>query len=198
MGVLPDWMIERDVKITPFSPQQHRPGVISYGVTSYGYDVRVGHKFKVFSPICAQVIDPKAFDPKTLVEINRGHEPTYEEGGWYCWDCKTNIVKENASGYCPAKENYVLIPPNSFALAESLEHFDIPRDVLCLVVGKSTYARCGLVVNVTPGEPDWKGHWTIELSNTTPLPIKVYAGEGIMQCVFIRSDGLGNRPLPRS
>lgn len=195
MGVLPDWMIERDVKIEPFSPQQHRPGVISYGVTSYGYDVRVGYIFKVFSPIHGSEIDPKRFDPRLLETIDL----TPQEHQWTdleslpvqqqcqrCWCIKDEFtpVRCNAD----PKSDFIRIPPHSFVLAESFETFTIPRDVLCIVLGKSTYARCGLIVNVTPGEPDWTGKWTIEISNTTPLPVRVYAGEGIMQCVFIRTD----------
>jgi len=158
MGVLPDWMIERDVKIEPFAPQQSRPGVISYGVTSYGYDVRVGRNFKVAPwerPPLGAVIDPKAFDPKLF----------------------TDLIDRDS----------ILIPPNSFALAETVEYLEIPRDVLCVCVGKSTYARCGIIVNVTPLEPEWRGRVTIEISNTTPLPAKIYAGEGIAQILFLKA-----------
>ena len=155
MGVLPDWMIERDIKIEPFAAQQHRPGVISYGVTSYGYDVRVGRNFKVFTNARCAVVDPKNFDPASFVDIE----------GDFC-----------------------LIPPNSFALAETVEHLEIPRDILCVCLGKSTYARCGIIVNVTPLEPEWRGKVTIEISNTTPLPAKIYANEGIAQVVFFQSD----------
>lgn len=198
MSVLPDWMIERDVKIEPFAPQQKRPGKISFGVTSYGYDVRCGYRFQVFSPIHAREIDPKNFDQKMLVEVDLSekHEwETYLKDGavrWLCRKCGQPAklaVDDPEPKPCPeVREKYALIPPHSFVLAESLETFRIPRDVLCVVVGKSTYARCGLVVNVTPGEPEWEGKWTIELSNTTPLPIRVYAGEGIMQCVFYRAE----------
>lgn len=198
MGVLADWQIERDIKIEPFAPQQKREGIISYGLTSYGYDVRCGYVFKVFSPINASVIDPKDFNPNALVTVDitnkckHDWKPNVSTGGFSCgWrgcNCEcTDPSKFDAP--CRAQGNHILIPPNSFALAESYETFTIPRDVLCIVLGKSTYARCGLVVNVTPGEPEWTGKWTIELSNTTPLPIKVYAGEGIMQCIFLRSDG---------
>jgi dCTP deaminase len=155
MGVLPDWIIERDVKIEPFASGQHRPGVISYGVTSYGYDVRVGRKYKVFTNVWGSTVDPKEFDPKSFVDV---------EG-----DC-------------------CIIPPNSFALAETVEYLEIPRDILCVCVGKSTYARCGIIVNVTPLEPEWRGRITIEISNTTPLPAKIYSGEGIAQILFLRAE----------
>ncbi|MBX9580409.1 MAG: dCTP deaminase [Gemmataceae bacterium] len=157
MAVLPDWMIERDIKIDPFAPQQHRPGVISYGVTSYGYDVRVDRKFKVFTNVWGRAVDPKQFDPKSFVDI---------------------------------EADSILIPPNSFALAETVEYLEIPRDILCVCVGKSTYARCGIIVNVTPLEPEWRGRVTIEISNTTPLPAKIYAGEGIAQIIFLRAEGV--------
>ena len=156
-GVLPDWMIERDVKIVPFAPSQARPGVISYGVTSYGYDVRVDRNFKVFTNARCAVVDPKAFDPASFVDI--------------------------VGDYC-------LIPPNSFALAETIEYLEIPRDVIAVCVGKSTYARCGIIVNVTPLEPEWRGRVTIEISNTTPLPAKVYANEGIAQMLFFRAEAV--------
>ena len=155
MGVLPDWMIERDVKIEPFAPQQHRPGIISYGVTSYGYDVRVGRSFKVFTNVYGSTVDPKKFDPKSFVDIEAD-------------EC--------------------VIPPNSFALAETVEYFDVPRDMLVICLGKSTYARCGIIVNVTPLEPEWRGRVTIEISNTTPLPAKIYANEGIAQLIFLKGD----------
>jgi dCTP deaminase len=155
MGVLPDWMIERDVKIVPFAPAQHRPGVISYGVTSYGYDVRVDRRFKVFTNVWGSTVDPKQFDPKSFVDV---------------------------------EADSILIPPNSFALAETVEYLEIPRDILCVCVGKSTYARCGIIVNVTPLEPEWRGRVTIEISNTTPLPAKIYAGEGIAQIIFLKGE----------
>jgi dCTP deaminase len=157
MGILPDWQIQRDVKIEPFAPASLRPGVISYGVTSYGYDVRVGRSFKVFTNARCAVVDPKNFDPASFVDIE----------GDYC-----------------------LIPPNSFALAETVEYLEIPRDILCVCVGKSTYARCGIIVNVTPLEPEWRGKVTIEISNTTPLPAKIYSGEGIAQILFFRADAV--------
>ena len=154
-GLLPDWMIERDVKITPFAPQQARPGVISYGVTSYGYDVRVDRRYKVFTNVWGATVDPKNFDPRSFVDVE----------GEFC-----------------------LIPPNSFALAETVEYFEIPRDVLAICLGKSSYARCGIIVNVTPLEPEWRGRVTIEISNTTPLPAKIHSNEGIAQLMFFESD----------
>lgn len=171
MGVLPDWMIERDIGIEPFSPQQNRPGVISYGVTSYGYDVRLGYKIKVFTPhrCTGAVINPKNLDMTAFEEIDL----TPGEG----------------------VPDHIIMPPHSFILGESLEVFRIPRDILVLVVGKSTLARCGLIVNVTPGEPEWTGKWTIEVSNTAPMPVQLFVGEGIMQCVFLRSDGVNESVL---
>jgi dCTP deaminase len=157
MGVLPDWQIERDIKIEPFAEGARRPGVISYGLTSYGYDVRVGRKFKVFTNARCAVVDPKNFDPASFVDIE----------GDSC-----------------------LIPPNSFALAETVEYLEVPRDIICVCIGKSTYARIGIIVNVTPLEPEWRGRITIEISNTTPLPAKVYANEGIAQILFFRADAV--------
>jgi dCTP deaminase len=157
MGVLADWQIQRDIKIEPFAAGVARPGVISYGVTSYGYDVRVGRKFKVFTNARCTVVDPKAFDPASFVDIE----------GDYC-----------------------LIPPNSFALAETVEYLEIPRDIICICLGKSTYARIGIIVNVTPLEPEWRGRVTIEISNTTPLPAKIYANEGIAQILFLRGEAV--------
>ena len=141
--------------IDPFVDGQVRAGVISYGVSSYGYDVRVGDEFKVFSNVFNAVVDPKNFDPKSFVDI---------------------------------KADVCIIPPNSFALASTIEYFRIPRDILTVCLGKSTYARCGIIVNVTPFEPEWEGHVTIEISNTTPLPAKIYANEGIAQVLFFQSD----------
>ena len=141
--------------IEPFVDDQVRQGVISYGVSSYGYDVRVGNEFKVFTNVYNTVVDPKAFDPKSFVDI--------------------------VADQC-------IIPPNSFALASTVEYFRIPRDVLTVCLGKSTYARCGIIVNVTPFEPEWEGHVTIEISNTTPLPAKIYANEGIAQVLFFQGD----------
>lgn len=155
MGVLPDWLIEQRIKIEPFESQQHRPGVISYGVTSYGYDVRVGRKYKVFTNVWGRTVDPKNFDEKSFVDV---------------------------------EADYCIIPPNSFALAETVEYLEIPRDILGVCVGKSTYARCGIIVNVTPLEPEWRGRVTIEISNTTPLPAKIYSGEGIAQFLFLKAE----------
>ena len=154
MAILPDWRIRNDVCIRPIADLAHRPGTISYGVTSYGYDVRVDRKFKVFTNARCAVVDPKNFDPASFVDIE----------GDFC-----------------------LIPPNSFALAETVEYLEIPRNMLGICVGKSTYARCGIIVNVTPLEPEWRGRVTIEISNTTPLPAKIYAGEGIAQIIFLEA-----------
>ena len=141
--------------IEPFEDRQVRQGVVSYGVSSYGYDCRVGNEFKVFTNVYNTVVDPKHFDPRSFVDIKA--------------DC-------------------CIVPPNSFALASTVEYFRIPRDVLTVCLGKSTYARCGIIVNVTPFEPEWEGHVTIEISNTTPLPAKIYANEGIAQVLFFQSD----------
>jgi len=157
MGVLPDWQIQRDITIQPFEDGRSRPGTISYGLTSYGYDVRVGRKFKVFTNVRCTVVDPKNFDSASFVDLDA---------------------------------DFCLIPPNSFALAETLETLEIPRDILAICIGKSTYARCGIIVNITPLEPEWRGKITIEISNTTPLPAKIYAGEGIAQIVFFRADAV--------
>jgi len=155
MGLLADWQIKKLVKIEPFAEEAHRPGVISYGVSSYGYDVRVGRHFKVFTNVYGAVVDPKKFDPTAFVDI---------------------------------EADACVIPPNSFALAETVEYFEIPRNVLATCLGKSTYARCGIIVNVTPLEPEWRGKITIEISNTTPLPAKIYANEGIAQILFFKAD----------
>jgi dCTP deaminase len=141
--------------IDPFVDDQVRSGVISFGVSSYGYDVRVGDEFKVFTNVFNTVVDPKNFDPRSFVDI---------------------------------KADICIIPPNSFALASTVEYFRVPRDILTVCLGKSTYARCGIIVNVTPFEPEWEGHVTIEISNTTPLPAKIYANEGIAQVVFFQGD----------
>jgi dCTP deaminase len=141
--------------IEPFEGRQVRAGVISYGLSSYGYDIRVADEFKVFTNINNTVVDPKKFDDRSFVDM---------------------------------KADVCIIPPNSFALAKTVEYFRIPRDVLTVCVGKSTYARCGLIVNVTPFEPEWEGFVTLEISNTTPLPAKVYANEGIAQVLFFQSD----------
>jgi len=141
--------------INPFSEKQVRTGVVSYGLSSYGYDLRVADEFKVFTNVNSAIIDPKNFDERSFVPVNS--------------DC-------------------CLVPPNSFALARSVEYFKIPRDVLTICVGKSTYARCGIIVNVTPFEPEWEGFVTLEISNTTPLPAKIYANEGLCQILFFQSD----------
>ncbi len=145
--------------IEPFEPRQVRTvegrSVISFGTSSYGYDVRCADEFKIFTNINSTIVDPKAFDEKSFVDFR----------GDIC-----------------------IIPPNSFALARTVEYFRIPRDILTICVGKSTYARCGIIVNVTPLEPEWEGHVTLEFSNTTPLPAKIYAGEGCAQILFFGSD----------
>lgn len=158
MSIQPDrWIIEQAAKgmIEPFENSQVRSGVISYGVSSYGYDMRVANEFRIFTNVLSSVVDPKQFDPRSFVE--------YE--GDVC-----------------------IVPPNSFALGRSVEYFRIPRDVVTLCVGKSTYARCGIITNVTPFEPEWEGFVTLEISNTTPLPAKIYANEGIAQVMFFRGD----------
>ena len=141
--------------ISPFEASQVRKGVVSYGVSSYGYDIRVADEFKVFTNINNTVVDPKNFDDRSFV------------------DMKTDVC---------------IIPPNSFALARTVEYFKIPRNVITLCLGKSTYARCGIIVNVTPFEPEWEGTATLEISNTTPLPAKIYANEGIAQLIFLRGE----------
>jgi len=145
--------------IEPFCDGQVRTNeagrLISYGLSSYGYDLRVSDEFKVFTNVFSSVVDPKNFDPASFVDL------------------KTDIC---------------IVPPNSFALARSVEYFRIPRDVLTICVGKSTYARCGIIVNVTPFEPEWEGHVTLEISNTTPLPARIYANEGLAQVVFFKAD----------
>jgi dCTP deaminase len=147
--------------IDPFVDSQvrqldsHGGKVISYGLSSYGYDMRVAPEFKIFTNVLSAIVDPKDFDSRSFVE--------YE--GEVC-----------------------LVPPNSFALARSIEYFRIPREVLTICVGKSTYARCGLITNVTPFEPEWEGHVTLEISNTTPLPARIYANEGICQVLFFEAD----------
>ncbi|MDD5543137.1 MAG: dCTP deaminase [Acidobacteriia bacterium] len=159
MSIKPDRWIRRMAvehkMIEPFADRQVRDGKISYGISSYGYDLRVSDEFKIFTNINSTVVDPKNFDPRSFVEFR----------GEVC-----------------------IIPPNSFALAKSVEYFRIPRNVLTVCVGKSTYARCGIIVNVTPFEPEWEGYVTLEISNTTPLPAKVYANEGLCQILFFESD----------
>ena len=141
--------------INPFSEKQVREGVISYGLSSYGYDLRVADEFKIFTNVNSTIVDPKKFDERSLVKVE--------------------------SDMC-------IVPPNSFALARSVEYFKIPRDVLTICVGKSTYARCVIIVNVTPFEPEWEGFVTLEISNTTPLPARIYANEGLCQILFFQSD----------
>jgi dCTP deaminase len=159
MAIMSDRWIRRMAKdhrmIEPFEDHQVRVGVISYGVSSYGYDMRVANEFRIFTNVLSSVVDPKAFDPKSFVEYQ----------GEVC-----------------------IVPPNSFALSRSVEYFRIPRDVLTICVGKSTYARCGIITNVTPFEPEWEGYVTLEISNTTPLPARIYANEGIAQVLFFRGD----------
>ena len=141
--------------IEPFEQGQIRAGVISYGVSSYGYDMRVAREFRIFTNVLNSMVDPKQFDPKSFVEFE----------GDVC-----------------------IVPPNSFALARSVEYFRIPRNILTVTVGKSTYARCGIITNVTPFEPEWEGFVTLEISNTTPLPAKIYANEGIAQVLFFKGE----------
>ncbi len=141
--------------IEPFEADQMRDGCISYGVSSYGYDIRVAPEFKVFTNVHNVVVDPKEFDDRSFVDV---------------------------------EADSCIIPPNSFALARTVEYFRVPRDVLVLCVGKSTYARCGIIVNVTPLEPGWRGYLTLEISNTTPLPARIYANEGIAQLLFFRGE----------
>lgn len=143
--------------IEPYEPKQVRKGQISYGVSSYGYDIRVADEYKIFTNVNTTLVDPKKFDNSSFVTVNGDH---------------------------------CIIPPNSFALAKTVEYFRIPRSALAVCVGKSTYARCGLIVNVTPLEPEWEGILTLEISNTTPLPAKVYSNEGIAQLLFFESDEL--------
>jgi dCTP deaminase len=141
--------------IEPFEERQVRQGVISYGLSSYGYDIRIADTFKIFTNVYNTVVDPKAFDPRSFVDV---------------------------------KSDVCIIPPNSFALGRSVEYFRIPRNVMTICVGKSTYARCGIITNVTPFEPEWEGFVTLEISNTTPLPAKIYANEGIAQVLFFEAD----------
>jgi dCTP deaminase len=159
MGLKPDHWIARMAReermIEPFEEGKAREGVISYGVSSYGYDIRVTDEFKIFTNINSAVVDPKNFDTASMVDYQ----------GDIC-----------------------IIPPNSFVLARTVEYFRIPRGVLTVCVGKSTYARCGIIVNVTPFEPEWEGFVTLEISNTTPLPAKIYANEGIAQVLFFEGD----------
>jgi dCTP deaminase len=163
MSIKPDKWIRRMVAqhgmIDPFEPNQVRElaghKIVSYGTSSYGYDIRCSNEFKLFTNINSTIVDPKNFDPNSFVEVT----------GDFC-----------------------IIPPNSFALARTVEYFRIPRNVLTVCLGKSTYARCGIIVNVTPFEPEWEGYVTLEFSNTTPLPAKIYANEGIAQVIFFEAD----------
>jgi len=159
VGLKPDHWIQKMAKehrmIEPFAENRVRNGVISFGVSSYGYDIRVANEFKIFTNVYSAVVDPKHFDPKSMVDF---------------------------------KGEICVIPPNSFALARTVEYFRIPRDVLTVCLGKSTYARCGIIVNVTPFEPEWEGYVTLEISNTTPLPARIYANEGIAQVLFFQAD----------
>ncbi len=165
MAILSDRWIRNEVRhsgmIEPFVEHQKREGVISYGLSSYGYDARVADEFKIFTNVDNAVVDPKDFSGNSFV------------------DRKTDVC---------------VIPPNSFVLARTVEYFRIPRDVLVICLGKSTYARCGIIVNVTPLEPEWEGHVTLEFSNTTPLPAKIYANEGACQFLFLH----GNEPCETS
>ena len=161
MSVLPDTWIRKMATehgmISPFTEAQRRDGVISYGVSSYGYDARVSDEFKIFTNLDSAVVDPKNFSD---------------------------------AGFVDRKTDVCVIPPNSFALARTVECFKIPRDVLVICLGKSTYARCGIIVNVTPLEPEWEGHVTLEFSNTTPMPARIYANEGAAQFIFLKADSV--------
>ena len=159
MGLKSDGWIRRmaleQKMIEPFEVGQVRNGVISYGTSSYGYDIRVANEYKIFTNVYSAIVDPKHFDPRSMVDFS----------GDVC-----------------------VIPPNSFALARTVEYFHIPKNVLTVCLGKSTYARCGIIVNVTPFEPEWEGFVTLEISNTTPLPAKIYSNEGIAQVLFFEGD----------
>ena len=159
MSIKPDHWIRRMCQehgmIEPFEEKLVRQGVISYGLSSYGYDVRVADEFKIFTNVNSTIVDPKQMDTRNMVDF---------------------------------KGDVCIVPPNSFALARTIEYFRVPRNVLCVCVGKSSYARCGIITNVTPFEPEWEGHVTLEISNTTPLPAKIYANEGLAQVLFFESD----------
>ena len=159
MGIMPDKWIKNQAKnckmIEPFEESLQKEGVLSYGLSSYGYDARVSNKFKIFTNVDSATVDPKNFMNESFVD---------------------------------RKSESCIIPPNSFVLAQTVEYFRIPRNVLTICLGKSTYARCGIIVNVTPLEPEWEGHVTLEFSNTTNLPAKIYAGEGVAQMLFFESD----------
>lgn len=163
MGLKSDkWIKEQSLQnamIEPFCNDNIGKGVVSYGLSSYGYDIRVANEFKIFTNIGGTVVDPKSFDENNVVDF-----------------------------ICDEKQPFCIVPPNSFALARTVEYFKMPRDVLAICLGKSTYARCGIIVNVTPFEPGFCGHITIEISNTTPLPAKIYANEGIAQVLFLQGD----------
>jgi dCTP deaminase len=159
MGIKSDTWIRKMAKeqhmIEPFVDHQSHQGVISFGLSSYGYDIRVADEFKIFTNVYSAIVDPKSFDPRSMIDF---------------------------------KGEVCIIPPNSFALARTIEYFRIPRNVMTVCLGKSTYARCGIIVNVTPFEPEWEGFVTLEISNTTPLPAKIYANEGIAQVLFFEGD----------
>jgi dCTP deaminase len=202
MGVLPDWMIQEANIITPFEPQAERLGVISYGCSSYGYDIRVGHRFKVFTNAHCSVMDPKAVDQRAFVEVdltpkehrwvkNHAAKTNNREPIMVCELCEMPWRKNAENCLCSDNlqpDDHILIPPNSYVLAESLETFNVPRDVIGMCVGKSTLARVGLIVNLTPLEPGWKGKLTIEISNSAPIPCKLYAGEGVAQVLFFKGE----------
>lgn len=153
-------MVQQHSMIDPFVPGQVKmvdgQRIVSYGTSSYGYDIRCADEFKVFTNLNSTIVDPKNFDENSFVDVS-------------------------GKGYC-------IIPPNSFALARTVEYFRIPRNTLTVCLGKSTYARCGIIVNVTPFEPEWEGYVTLEFSNTTPLPAKIYANEGVAQVLFFEAD----------
>ncbi|MBS1271625.1 MAG: dCTP deaminase [Candidatus Marinimicrobia bacterium] len=159
MSIKPDHWIEKMAEehgmIEPFERENISRDVISYGISSYGYDLRVSDEYKIFTNVNNSMVDPKNFDPQSFIDY---------------------------------KGEVCIIPPNSFALARSVEYFRIPRNILTICLGKSTYARCGIIVNVTPFEPEWEGHVTLEISNTTPLPAKIYSNEGLCQVIFFESD----------
>jgi dCTP deaminase len=159
MGLLPDHRIReyanRHHMIDPFVDYQIRDGVISYGLSSYGYDIRIADEFKIFTNVFSAMVDPKQFDPHSMIDF---------------------------------KGSICIIPPNSFVLGKTVEYLRIPRNILTVCLGKSTYARCGIIVNVTPFEPEWEGYVTMEISNTTPLPARIYANEGIAQVLFFEAE----------